>query len=140
MASPGYEPLPNLSSPAPASPAADGATTTFGTDYNAGNTYGLAEPETGLQRGAVTGIAIGCVLGGLLIGALLTLCWLKRRRLFPDRFGPPKHPHEAAPVGPLDVLRSGSKLDTLNKEQLGNPKSFAGRSHGPPDVVIHSQH
>ena len=36
------------------------------------------------------GVAVGCVLGGLLLGALATLCWMKRRRLFPKRYVTPE--------------------------------------------------
>jgi hypothetical protein len=34
----------------------------------------------------VAGIVIGCVLFGSVVGALATLCWLKRKRLFPEKY------------------------------------------------------
>eukprot|EP00775_Hariotina_reticulata_P006952 gene6952-7168_t len=130
-----YQPLPVLpspSSPSGADPASgnglsdhsqatglhsptDGGSLSWGNfNYSAGNTYDLAGPQyysDGLNKSQVTGIIVGCILGGLLLGALSMLCWLKRRRLFPQKFGPPKHPHEKGPVGPIDVLRSHSKLE-----------------------------
>ncbi|WIA10422.1 hypothetical protein OEZ85_010614 [Tetradesmus obliquus] len=107
-------------------------------NYTAGNTADLPGPQQypdGLDKGQVAGVVIGCLLGGLFLGSLLTLCYLKRRRLFPERFGPPKHPDEAAPIHPIDVLRSGTKLDKLTKEELLTPKSFIGSdANRPADI------
>lgn len=41
--------------------------------------------SSGLSKGQVAGIVIGCVLAGVLMGSVVTLCWLKRRRLFPNK-------------------------------------------------------
>lgn len=41
-----------------------------------------------------------------------------------DRYGPCEHPGEAPPVAPIDVLRSGTKLDSMNKRDLASIKSF----------------
>lgn len=46
---------------------------------------GPAETSQGLSKGQVAGIVVGCLLFGVLMGALGMLCWVKRRRLFPDR-------------------------------------------------------
>jgi hypothetical protein len=57
-------------------------------NYTAGNTYDLPGPQqysTGLDKGQVAGVVIGCLLGGVLLGSLAMLCYLKRRRLFPER-------------------------------------------------------
>jgi hypothetical protein len=46
---------------------------------------GPAVYSDGLNKGQVAGIVIGCVLFGLLVGALGMLCWVKRKRLFPQK-------------------------------------------------------
>jgi hypothetical protein len=46
---------------------------------------GPTEYSDGLSKGQVAGIVVGCLLFGVLVGALGMLCWVKRRRLFPDR-------------------------------------------------------
>jgi hypothetical protein len=46
---------------------------------------GPAVYSDGLNKGQVAGIVIGCVLFGLLVGALGMLCWVKRKRLFPQQ-------------------------------------------------------
>jgi hypothetical protein len=46
---------------------------------------GPSTERDGLSKGQAAGVAVGCVLAGLLIGALCMMCWLKRRRLFPSK-------------------------------------------------------
>lgn len=66
---------------------------------------GPSTEHDGLHKGQVAGIVVGCVLFGILAGAVGMLCWLKRKRLFPQRlapslkasdsFGPLQHSQEA---------------------------------------------
>jgi hypothetical protein len=84
MSAPAYQPLYNATAAEVGSAGPNNPITTF--DYQAGNAAGLAGPSTeadGLGKGAVAGIIIGCILGGVLLGSLAMLCYLKRRRLFP---------------------------------------------------------
>ncbi|KAF8059158.1 CALS3 [Scenedesmus sp. PABB004] len=97
-------------------------------NYNAGNAAALPGPTiypgSGLSKGAVAGIIIACVLGGIFIGSLAML------------YGPAKHPNEAAPVHPIDCLRTGTKLDNMSKAELTSIKSFSAHGAAPGSAPV----
>lgn len=87
------EPLPPVPAPAPGNDLSDqtappGGSLSYANFNYSSNTADLPGPDqypSGLDKGQVAGIVVGCVLGGLVLGAALTLCWIKRRRLFPGK-------------------------------------------------------
>ncbi|KAK7908758.1 hypothetical protein PG985_016061 [Apiospora marii] len=117
-------------SPSNTSSTAQNAPTTSpdGTPSSSNSTgsQGADQPKSsGLSDGGVAGIAIGCVLGGLLLGGLAAILFFRRRKQRRQRRAPQPEPdHVQVPYVP------GKECDHLSSQPI------AARHDGEDDVRL----